>query len=175
MATDSIYIGKSALKKLEGVKAYKPHLMHPKGHCRICTTCHDEPTPRPPRDGIAPAQWRDKGEQLYMPMEHAAYLAKPEYIKNKEDLAPNTAPCHDDPLSRHRLSYLNGGGGSGKTKRSIKLFRTRNPLVLIRLIAWPKKCGGPIASKPRPITVSSAGVARQTGRPKGWVRSSFPA
>ena len=31
VATDSIYIGKSALKKLEVVEAYKPHLMHPKG------------------------------------------------------------------------------------------------------------------------------------------------
>ena len=103
VATDSINIGKSALKNFEGVEAYKPHLMHPKGYCRICTTCPDEATPRPPRDGSAPDQWRDKGEQFYMPMEHAAYLAKPEYIKNIKDLAPNTAPCHDDPLSRHRL------------------------------------------------------------------------
>ena len=42
----------------------------------------------------------------------------------------STAPRYDDPLSRHRLSYLNGGGGSGKTTRAIELFRQRNPLVL---------------------------------------------
>ena len=62
-----------------------------------------------------------------MPMEHAAYLAKPDYIANtKKDLSPSTAPRHDDPLSRHRLSYLSGGG---KTTRAIELFLQRNPLV----------------------------------------------
>ena len=70
---------------------------------------------------IAPAQWRDKGDSLYMPMEHAAYLAKPDYICSEKDLTPSTAPRHDDPL--------NGGGGSGKTTRAIELFRTRSPLV----------------------------------------------
>ena len=79
VATDSIYVKKTALCTLEGVGAYKPHEVHPKGHCRICLTYHDKATPRPPRDGIAPAQWRDKGESIYMPMEHAAYLAKPDY------------------------------------------------------------------------------------------------
>ena len=64
-----------------------------------------------------------------MPMEHAAYLAKPDYKATKRDLTPSAAPCHDDPLTRHQLSYLNGGGGSGKTTRAIELFRTRNPLV----------------------------------------------
>ena len=43
---------------------------------------------------------------------------------------PSTAPRYDDPLTRYRLSYLNGGGGSGKTTRAIELFRTRKPLVL---------------------------------------------
>ena len=38
---------------------------------------------------VAPAQWRDKGEELYMPMEHAAYLAKLDYIKNKKNLVVN--------------------------------------------------------------------------------------
>ena len=64
-----------------------------------------------------------------MQMEHAAYLAKPDYICSEKDLTPSTAPRHDDPLTRHQLSYLNGGGGSGKTTRAIELFRTRSPLV----------------------------------------------
>ena len=48
VATDSIYVKKTALCKLEGVGAYKPHEVHPKGYCRICLTCHDKATPRPP-------------------------------------------------------------------------------------------------------------------------------
>ena len=79
---------------------------------------------------VAPAPWRDKDEELYMPVEHAPYLAKPDYIANtKKDLSPSTAPRHDNPLSRHRLSYLRGGGGSGKTTQAIELFLQKNPLV----------------------------------------------
>ena len=63
-----------------------------------------------------------------MPMEHAAYLAKPDYKATKRDLTPSPAPHHDDPLTRHQLSYLNGGRVSGKTTRAIELFRTRNPV-----------------------------------------------
>ena len=92
VATDSIYVKKTVLCKLEGVGAYKPQEVHPEGNCLICLTCHDEATPRPPRDAIAPAQWRDKGDSLYMPMEHAAYLAKPDYICSEKDLTPSTAP-----------------------------------------------------------------------------------
>ena len=74
MATDSIYVRKSALHKLEGVEAY----MAPK-RCDcgkdMCVLCLLEEDYLPP---VAPAQWRDKGENFYMPMEHAAYLAKPD-------------------------------------------------------------------------------------------------
>ncbi|MEW8686497.1 MAG: hypothetical protein AB2556_11855 [Candidatus Thiodiazotropha sp.] len=43
--------------------------------------------------------------------------------------ADSTAPRYDDPLTRHQLSYLNGGGGSGKTTRAIELSRQKkNPL-----------------------------------------------
>ena len=42
-----------------------------------------------------------------------------------------------------------------------------------RPIAWPKKCG-PGASRPRPITASSAGAAKRTGRLKRWDRNLFP-
>ena len=129
VATDSIYVGKTALYKLEGVGAYKPPEVHPEGYCHICLAYHDKATSRPPRNGIAPAQWRNKGESLYMPMEHAAYLAGPDYKATKKDLPPSAVPPHDDALSWHQLSYLSGGGGSGKTTRAIKLFCTRNPLV----------------------------------------------
>ena len=121
VATDSIYVQKSALYKLEGVEAYVAPKRCDYGEVGRMLLGHE--------DLLVPAQWRDKGEHLYMPMEHAAYLAKPDYKATKKDLTPSTAPCEDDPLSRHRLSYLNGGGGSGKTKRAIEFFRTRNPLV----------------------------------------------
>ena len=81
---------------------------------------------------VAPAKWRDKGEELRITLEHAAYFAKLGYKATKNDLTPSTALHHDDPLSRHRLSYLNGGGGSGKTTRAIELFRQRDPLVFTR-------------------------------------------
>ena len=109
VATNSIYVKKKALCKLKGVGAYKPQEVHPEENCRNCLTCHDKATLRPPRDGIAPAQWRDKGDSLYILMEHAAYLTKPDYICSEKDLTPSTAPGHDDPLTRHQLSYLNGG------------------------------------------------------------------
>ncbi|MEW8689282.1 MAG: hypothetical protein AB2556_25955 [Candidatus Thiodiazotropha sp.] len=41
----------------------------------------------------------------------------------------STAPRYDDPLTRHLLSYLNGGGGSGKTTRAIELFRQKKTLI----------------------------------------------
>ena len=129
VATDSIYVQKTALYKLERVPAYVPQEEHPKGYCRTCLIYHDKPTLRPPRDGIDPAQWRDKGEQLYMPQEHASYHPLPESWRQQKEVPPSTAPSHIDPLSRHQLSYLNGGGGSGKTTRAIELFRQKDPLI----------------------------------------------
>ena len=92
----------------------------------MCVLCLLEEDYLPP---VAPGGWRDKGEQIFMPQEHAAYFAEPDYFATTKDLTPSIAPRHDDPLSRHRLSYLNGGRGSGKTTRAIELFRARNPLV----------------------------------------------
>ena len=120
VATDSIYVRKSALHNLEGVKTY----VAPK-RC----DCGEVACDYLPQ--VAPAQWRDKDEE---PVEHAAYLANPDYLANtKKDLSPNTAPRHDDPLSRHRLSYLNGGGGSGKTTRAIELSLQRIFVLLFYL------------------------------------------
>ncbi|MEW8689103.1 MAG: hypothetical protein AB2556_25055, partial [Candidatus Thiodiazotropha sp.] len=139
VATDSIYVKKTTLCKLEGVMAYKPHEVHPKGYCRICLICHDKATPRPPRDGIASAQWRDKGEQLYIPLWHAVYLPNPEYVSQVKDVPDSTVPRYDNPLTRHQLSYLNGGGGSGKTMRASSSAR-KKPLSSPQPIAYPKRC-----------------------------------
>ena len=74
VATDSIYVRKSALKRVEGIEAFIPMK---KCDCRVCVPCllGEEYLP-----AVAPAQWRDKDEELYMPVEHAAYLAKPDIV-----------------------------------------------------------------------------------------------
>ena len=123
VATASIYIQKAAIHKLERVQAYVAPRTCNCGNCAPCMLWKEY------LPSVALALWRDKGERLYMPMEHAAYLAKPDYISSTRTLPPSTAPRYDDPLSRHRLSFLNGGGGSGKTTRAIELFRQWNSLV----------------------------------------------
>jgi len=116
VATDSIYIQKTALHKLNRVAAY------------MALDRKKRETALPQ---VAPAQWRDKDEKLIMPLEHAAYRPELKHVRTlPSEFDDSTAPSYADPLSRHRLSYLNGGGGSGKTTRAIELFRQRNPLVL---------------------------------------------
>ena len=86
MATDSIYDRKSALKRLEAVEAFTPmKKMRLQGVRPLFA--REEYLP-----AVAPAQWRDKDEELYMPVGHASYLAKPDYIvckaNTKKDLSP---------------------------------------------------------------------------------------
>ena len=126
VATDSLYIKKTSLHKLTDIKAFVP-IETCKCGDDLCISCLLQEEYTPP---VGPAQWRDKGETLYMPQEHAAYMPKPEYWNQTKDILDSTAPKADDPLATHKLSYLNGGGGSGKTTRAIELFRNRNPLVL---------------------------------------------
>ena len=126
VATDSIYVKKTALHKLDGVEAY----IAP----QICSceaeTCLDCLLGEKVLPLVAPAQWRDKGETIFSPQDHAAYEPKPKHWGASNDVADSTAPSHADPLTRHALSYLNGGGGgSGKTTRAKELFRGRKPLV----------------------------------------------
>ena len=129
VATDSIYVRKTALYKLDGIEAYvSPGTCvsaHKCGGGR-CVNCYVAGIPMAAPRG---AQWRDKGETIFSPQDHAAYEPKPEHWGASNDVADSTAPSHADPLTRHALSYLNGGGGSGKTTRAIELFRGRKPLV----------------------------------------------
>ena len=120
MATDSLYFGKSVLHRLDGVEAYVPPLTEEETWDKL----------KPTRPCLRPAQWREKGENLYPPDGRAEYYPKPEYIKQAKALPNCTVPRYDDPLTRHQRSYLNGGGGSGKTTRAIELVRVRPSLVL---------------------------------------------
>ena len=125
VATDSIYVKKTALHKLDGVEAYVAPVLCNCGD----ETCLDCLLGEKRLPFVAPAQWRDKGETIFSPQDHATYEPKPEHWGASNDVADSTAPSHADPLTRHALSYLNGGGGSGKTTRAIELFRGRKPLV----------------------------------------------
>ena len=125
VATDSIYVKKTALHKLDGVEAYVAPVLCNCGD----ETCLDCLLGEKRLPLVAPAQWRDKGETIFSPQDHAAYEPKPEHWGASNDVADSTAPSHADPLTRHALSYLNGGGGSGKTTRANELFRGRKPLV----------------------------------------------
>ena len=172
VVTDSLYVKKTALHKLEGIVAYVPHDQHPKWYCTTCLGCHDGPTSRPPnKENVAPAKWRDKGETIYSAEDHAAYEPEPEHWGASNDVPETTAPSHTDPLTRHVLSYLNGGGGSNKTTRTINLFQARNPLVFTpthRLAKEMRTRGW----RPRHTTPSSAGVDKLSGRRTAWVRST---
>ena len=168
---ETIYapLKKTALHKLNGVEAYVAPL--------ICNcgdeTCLDCLLGEKGLPLIAPAQWRDKGETIYAPQDHAAYEPKPEHWGASNDVADSTAPSHVDPLTRHALSYLNGGGGSGKTTRANELFRGRKPLVFTptHRLAKEMRSRGVDA---RRTTASSGSRARLSGRRTAWVRSTSP-
>ncbi|MEW8688333.1 MAG: hypothetical protein AB2556_21180, partial [Candidatus Thiodiazotropha sp.] len=126
VATDSLYIRKTTLHRLDGIESYIAPRICDCEATLMCVVCMLGEPFLPP---VAPAQWPDKGKKLYMPQEHAAYLAEPAFMATKRDRPPCTVPRHDNPLSRHTLSYLNGGRGSGKTTQVIKLFCQKEPLV----------------------------------------------
>ncbi|KAK3746657.1 hypothetical protein RRG08_039082 [Elysia crispata] len=163
VATDSIYMKKTALHKLYGVEAY----IAP----QICSceaeTCLDCLLGEKVLPLVAPAQWRDKGETIFSPQDHAAYEPKPEHWGASNDVADSTAPSHADPLTRHALSYLNGGGGSGKTTRANELFRGRKPLVFAptHRLAKEMRSRGVYAQT---YHSSLGGRARQSGLRTAW-------
>ena len=117
VATDGIYVRKEALSKLQEVEAFEGKKKCNCGDMHMCL-----PSP------VAPAQWRNKGEKLFMPQKHASYLPKAGYERQEKEFPPpNTAPSHDDLLSRHALSYLNGGGESGKKQERLNCTSSETP------------------------------------------------
>ena len=77
VATDSISVMKTALSKQEGVGPTSLMRCTRKGIAISVSPATSRQPRGPPRDGISSAQGREKGESLFMPMEHAANLAKP--------------------------------------------------------------------------------------------------
>lgn len=133
VTTDSLYIQKKALWRLEGVEAYVPSVCWEKEIEELLRELAGKDIQFSHvfrRREIGPAQWRDKDEKLFLTDERAVYFPKPEHIRQAKQTADSTMPSYHDPLSRRRLSYLNGGGGSGKTARAINLFKDKNLLLL---------------------------------------------
>ncbi|MEW8688992.1 MAG: hypothetical protein AB2556_24500 [Candidatus Thiodiazotropha sp.] len=63
-----------------------------------------------------------------MPLWYVVNLPDPEYESQVKDVPDLIAPLFDDPLTRHKLSYLNGDWGSVKTTRAIELFRQKKKI-----------------------------------------------
>ena len=126
VATDSLYLDKSSLRKLTNITAYDAHRSCDCGD-QNCASCLTGTQYLPI---VLKGQWRDKGEKLRLLQVHASYNAKPEHWQHKKDMMETTAPMFNDPLTCPQLAYISGGGGSDKTTRCIELFRVREPLVL---------------------------------------------
>ena len=57
-------------------------------------------------------------------------MPKAVHYKYQNNHPISQAPSVNDPLAFHQVSYLNGGGGSGKSFRAISLFKNIKPLIL---------------------------------------------
>ena len=121
MAIDSLYVKKTALHKLVDVQAY--------AHKKTEDTYIDCLFGLEHLPPVAPVQWHDKGETLYMTRDQAAYLPKSKHWQQAKESPGSTVSRYDNPLATHQLSYLNGGGGNGKTMRATEFFRVRDPVV----------------------------------------------
>ncbi|CAG8480295.1 19201_t:CDS:2, partial [Racocetra fulgida] len=78
---------------------------------------------------IQPGQWRDKGEKIYGPDPNVVYWPKNRHWESIKNITKSTAPSIHDPITRSRVSYLNGGGGSEKTTRAIRIIKDINMVV----------------------------------------------
>ncbi|CAB4491794.1 unnamed protein product [Rhizophagus irregularis] len=61
-----------------------------------------------------------------------------EYWKSIKNITKSIAPSIHDPITRSRVSYLNGGGGSEKTTRAIRIFKDINMVVFTHTNALAK-------------------------------------
>ncbi|CAG8628278.1 23350_t:CDS:10, partial [Racocetra persica] len=78
---------------------------------------------------IQSRQWRDNGEKIYGPDPNVVYWAKNRHWESIKDIIESTASSIHDPITRSRVFYLNGGGGSEKTTCAIRIFKDINMVV----------------------------------------------
>ncbi|PKK55776.1 hypothetical protein RhiirC2_801529 [Rhizophagus irregularis] len=58
-------------------------------------------------------------EKIHRPDPNVVYWPKNRHWESIKNITESTAPSIHDPITRSRVSYLNGGSGSGKTTRAI--------------------------------------------------------
>src|SRR5437763_4913782 len=87
---------------------------------------------------IQPGQWRDKGEKIHGPDPHIIYWPKDRHWESTKGISDSTAPTIHDPITRSQVSYLNGGSGSGKITRAIRIFKDINMVVFTHTNALAK-------------------------------------
>ncbi|CAB5127988.1 unnamed protein product [Rhizophagus irregularis] len=85
-----------------------------------------------------PGQWHDKGKKIHGPDPNVIYWPKNRYWKSIKNITKSIAPSIHDPITRSRVSYLNGGGGSEKTTRAIQIFKDINMVVFTHTNALAK-------------------------------------
>ncbi|CAG8803532.1 8441_t:CDS:2, partial [Racocetra persica] len=87
---------------------------------------------------IQSGQWRDKGKKIYRPVADIVYWPKNRHWESIKDIPDSTALSIHDSITRYRNSYLNRGGGSGKTTQAIKIFKDINIVVFTHTNALAK-------------------------------------
>ena len=87
---------------------------------------------------IQPGQWRDKGEKIHGPDPNIVYWPKERHWESIKNISDSNAPSIHDPITRFQVSYLNGGGDSGKTTRAIRIFKDINIVVFTHTNALAK-------------------------------------
>ncbi|CAG8654593.1 17123_t:CDS:10, partial [Racocetra persica] len=111
IATDSIYIRKEALYKIKNIPAFFKQVEN----------SFIDQTPM-----LFHINQKNKKSEKFNPVNGVTKNRHWESIKN---IPENTAPSIHDPITRCQKSYLNGGGGSGKTTYAIRIFKNINMVV----------------------------------------------
>ncbi|RHZ69225.1 hypothetical protein Glove_286g31 [Diversispora epigaea] len=79
-----------------------------------------------------------EGEKIYGPVADIVCWPKNRHWKSIKNISDSIAPSIHDPITRCRKSYLNGGGGSGKKTRAIRIFKNINIVVFTHTNALAK-------------------------------------
>ncbi|KAL3877909.1 hypothetical protein ACJMK2_035551 [Sinanodonta woodiana] len=74
--------------------------------------------------------WRIKREMLHDYCLSADAEILNDYVEYSSEFSPSSLPPVSDPVTRYKIVYLSGCGGSGKTTRAIELYKNSNVIVL---------------------------------------------
>ncbi|GES90819.1 hypothetical protein GLOIN_2v1848952 [Rhizophagus clarus] len=182
IATDSIYIRKEVLYKIENVSAFFKQAKRPSNHkggvdtskfqclhkapsCAMCEvgvyyskeavkkfieevivhyvnrnqvylSCNEH---KPFVCAVCFREWYFRlGEKIHDPDPNVIYWPKDRHWESIKNISESIAPTIYDPITRSRISYLNGGGSSEKITRAIRIFKDINMVVFTHTNALAK-------------------------------------